>query len=88
MSQADLGRLVRMPQAQIARIEHGATDPRLSTVMELVRALDLEPMLVPKHLVPAVHYMIAPKLERSASSTSHSGPKLVGNEPEDVDDER
>ncbi len=88
ISQAELGRRVGMPQSQIARIEHGATDLRLSTVLELARILDLEPMLVPKHLVPAVRYMIAPPPSTSEATTEFAGPKLVGNEPEDADHER
>lgn len=88
MSQAELGRRVGMPQSQIARIEHGAKDLRLSTILELARILDLEPMLVPKHLVPAVRYMIAPPPSTGVATTEFVGPKLVGNEPEDADDER
>jgi len=82
MSQSQLGDLTKMPQSQIARIETGASNVRLSTLAEIARALDLEPMLVPKHLIPAVRYMI----EAPHQPTS-SAPKLVGNEPEDVENE-
>jgi len=87
MSQAELGRRAGMPQSQIARIEHGATDLRLSTVMELARILDLEPMLIPKHLIPAVRYMIAPKQAPVKVITELATPRLAGNEPEDANDE-
>lgn len=81
ISQSELGQLVKMPQSHIARIERGLTDVRLSTLTEIARALDLEPMLIPKHLVPAVRYMIdAPQ------QPSMAPPKLVGNEPEDIED--
>jgi hypothetical protein len=76
-----LGNVVKMPQSQIARIESGASDMRVSTLVEIARALDLEPMLIPKHLVPAVSYMIQP----GQANSGH--PKLVGNEPEDIEDE-
>lgn len=79
MSQAQLGSRLKMPQSQIARIESGTSDARLSTLVEIARALDLEPMLIPKHLVPAVSYMIQPAQPGTAQ------PKLVGNEPEDID---
>ena len=82
MSQAHLGQLLKTPQSHLARIETGATDVRLSTLTEIARALDLEPMLVPKHLVPAVRYMI-----EAPQQPSVSPPKLVGNEPEETDDE-
>jgi HTH-type transcriptional regulator / antitoxin HipB len=80
MSQAQLGHLLKMPQSQIARIERGS-DIRLSTFLEVARALDLEPMLVPKHVVPAVRYMIEAPQHGSASR-----PKLVGNEPDESED--
>lgn len=83
MSQSQLGHMLRMPQSQIARIEQGNRDVRLSTLLELARALGLEPMLVPKQLVPAVQYMISEKRE----GANRAVPKLVGNEPEDVDEQ-
>jgi HTH-type transcriptional regulator/antitoxin HipB len=83
LSQADLGRRLRMPQSQIARIEKGDSDIRLSTLVEMARALDLEPMLVPKHLISPVRYMIDAPTEARPGA-----PKLVGNDPEDVDDEQ
>lgn len=82
ISQSELGQLVKMPQSHLARIERGLTDVRLSTVTEIARALDLEPMLIPKHLVPAVRYMI-----EAPQQPSMAPPKLVGNDPEDIEDE-
>lgn len=82
ISQLELGERLKMPQSQIARFEAGERDIRLSTLMEIARALDLEPMLVPKRLIPAVRYMIEAPEQRTAS-----GPRLVGNDPEDRDDE-
>lgn len=78
-SQAELGSAVRMPQSQLARIETGASDVRLSTLTEIARALDLEPMLIPKHLVPAVQYMLD-----TPNQSPESAPRLVGNTPEDT----
>lgn len=78
-SQSQLGSITRMPQSQLARIETGASDVRLSTLTEIARALDLEPMLVPKHLVPAIQYMI-----NAPNQPSESAPRLVGNAPEDI----
>jgi transcriptional regulator with XRE-family HTH domain len=82
ISQLELGERLKMPQSQIARFEAGERDIRLSTLMEIARALDLEPMLVPKRLIPAVRYMIDAPEQRTAG-----GPRLVGNDPEDRDDE-
>jgi transcriptional regulator with XRE-family HTH domain len=41
----------------LSRIEHGA-DFRVSTLVELARALKLEPILVPKEHVPAVRAIV------------------------------
>ena len=78
MSQSRLGSIVQMPQSQLARIEAGASDVRLSTLTEIARALDLEPMLIPKHLVPAVQYMV-----NAPDQPSEGAPRLVGNHPDD-----
>lgn len=83
ISQAALGRRVGMPQSQVARIERGSADFRLSTLINVARALELEPMLVPKHLSTAVRYMITDKTPETATV-----PKLVGNEPEELEDEK
>ncbi len=83
MSQVELAERLKMPQSQIARIETGERDIRLSTLAQIARALGLEPMLVPKRLIPAVRYMI-----EAPEQPSSRGPKLVGNDPEDVDDEQ
>jgi len=47
-------------QAQIARTERGA-DVRVSTLIELARALGLEVMLMPQTLVPTLEAMIRDK---------------------------
>ena len=58
LTQRELSRKVRLPQSQISKIEQGTVDLRLSSLVELSRALDLELMLVPRKLVPAVQSMI------------------------------
>lgn len=54
LSQRELSALAGMPQAQISRIEAGAVDLRLSSLVALAHALDLELVLVPRKAVPAV----------------------------------
>jgi len=41
LSQADLARLTGMSQPAIARLEAGDTEPKISTLMRLVKALSL-----------------------------------------------
>lgn len=58
LSQRDLSAAAGVPQAHISKIENGAVDTRLSSLVELARALDLEVMLVPRKLVPAVEAIV------------------------------
>jgi transcriptional regulator with XRE-family HTH domain len=41
-------------QRQISDLERATIDPRLSTLQNVARALDLELMLIPRHLISAV----------------------------------
>ena len=54
LSQRALGAKVGLPQSHISKIEGGGSDLKLSSLTELARALDLELMLIPRKLVPAV----------------------------------
>ncbi|MGE0152100.1 MAG: helix-turn-helix domain-containing protein [Reyranellaceae bacterium] len=54
LSQRALGERAGVPQGHISRIEAGAVDLRLSSLIELARTLDLELALVPRAAVPAV----------------------------------
>jgi len=54
LSQRELSALAGVPQAQISRIEAGAVDLRLSSLVALAHALDLELALVPRKSFPAV----------------------------------
>ena len=83
LTQSDLGRRIGQPQSAISRIERGA-DIRLSTLLELARVLELEPILVPKHLVPAVNGLVGRSTEPEDSSVANA--PLVGGIPEDAED--
>jgi transcriptional regulator with XRE-family HTH domain len=85
LSQAELARQLKMTQAQIARIENGLTDPRLSTLTQLARALGLEPILLPKQLLPSVKYLVAQ--HQGTIESPGSKRRLIGSEPEDADGE-
>lgn len=54
LSQRELGRKAGVPQGHISRIENGAVDLRLSSLVALARTLDLELALVPRKAVPAI----------------------------------
>lgn len=75
ISQQALARRVGLPQSHVSRIERGAVDLRLSSLVELARALGLEVMLVPRKKVSAV---------RSLARDTRSGGPEGRREPEPV----
>lgn len=56
--QRQFGAVVGLPQSHISAIESGETVPRFDTLLDLVRVLDLDLLLVPRPLVPAVQSLI------------------------------
>ena len=57
-SQRALSAKAGLPQGHISRIEAGEVDLKLSSLVGLARALDLEPMLVPRQQLKAVDAII------------------------------
>lgn len=49
---------VGLPQVHISAIETGKVAPRFNTLLDLVRVLGFDLMLVPRSLVPAVQSLI------------------------------
>ena len=47
-----------MPQSHISKIESGAVDLRVSSLIALARALDLELFVAPKKSIPAIKSII------------------------------
>ena len=54
LSQSQLASRTALPQSHISRIENGAVDPRLSSVVKMARAVGFDPMLIPRRALPAV----------------------------------
>lgn len=57
-SQAELGKRAGLPQMHVSGIETGKISPRFDTLLDLVRVLDHDLLLVPGSLVPAVQALI------------------------------
>ena len=57
LSQRELAALAHLGQSRLAKIEAGATDLRASTLIQLARALELEVVLTPRRVLPAVQAM-------------------------------
>lgn len=58
LTQRALAQLTGVPQSHISKIESGAVDIRLSSLVAISRALELELELVPKQALPAVQALI------------------------------
>jgi transcriptional regulator with XRE-family HTH domain len=57
ISQGELARRLGVSQANLSRIERGA-DLRFSTLLDVTRALGMEPMIVPKSAVGVLRSML------------------------------
>ncbi|MDD7911999.1 helix-turn-helix transcriptional regulator [Pseudovibrio exalbescens] len=75
LSQRELSRLAGVPQAQISRIESNSVDLRLSSLVALASALDLEIALVPRKAVPAVK-----SITRQTTDRTVIQPPAIGKE--------
>ena len=63
LSQRALAARSGLTQAHISQIETGRLEPGLSSFIEMARALDLEVVLVPKKLLPAVQGVLRPSAD-------------------------
>ena len=86
LTQADLGSRIGQPQSAVSRIERGG-DLRVSTLLEMARVLEMEPILIPKHLVPAVRALVGQATGRNQVTVSEANIPLVGGAPEDAEDD-
>jgi transcriptional regulator with XRE-family HTH domain len=57
-TQRDLASKVGLPQVHISAIETGKVSPRFNTLLDFVRVLGYDLLLVPRPLVPAVRSLI------------------------------
>ena len=67
LSQRALGSKIGLAQSHISKIERGAVDPQLSSLIEMARALGLELTLVPKGLLPAIRALQSPTIRDHGS---------------------
>ena len=62
-AQRELAARVGLPQPHISCIESGEIVPRFDTLLDLVRVLHLDVVLVPRALVPAVQSLVRAQAE-------------------------
>ena len=75
-SQRELSAKSGVPQSHISKIESGAVDLRVSSLVALARVLDLELELVPKKTVPAVKSIV----RSSTSADLANAQKMIQRE--------
>jgi transcriptional regulator with XRE-family HTH domain len=78
-SQRELAGRLDMTQKHISGIESGKIVPRYDTLLELVRILDRDLLMVPRALVPAVQSLIRDHLRHDQSGESEERP-LYGSD--------
>jgi transcriptional regulator with XRE-family HTH domain len=92
-SQAELGRRASLPQMHISGIESGKIVPRFDTLLDLVRVLDFDLLMVPRALVPAVQALVRDQRnqdhhrddgERSLYAADDDEPKAKGKTHDEV----
>src|SRR5215467_12502162 len=82
-SQRELGSRLGLPQMHISGIESGKIVPRYDTLLELVRILDHDLLMVPRALVPAVQSLIRDHKRRDAQGEPEERALYADNGEED-----
>jgi len=84
-SQAKLGEQVGLPQMHISGIETGKVVPRFDTLLDLVRVLAYDLLLVPRELVPVVQALTRDRSSQPARALSEDEeqPLYVPDEDEE-----
>lgn len=67
LSQRELSKLAGVPQSHISRIESNQVDLRLSSLIAIANALDLEVALVPRQAMPAVQSIARQAAQKMAA---------------------
>jgi transcriptional regulator with XRE-family HTH domain len=89
-SQAGLGKRLGLPQTHISGIETGKVVPRFDTLLDLVRVLDRDLLMVPRTLVPAVQALVRDYRRPDHGNDAAEGerPLYAANDEEDEKDTR
>lgn len=70
LNQRQLSSRCGVPQSQISRIEQGTVDLRFSSLVSIVRALEMEIALVPRRVLPVVNSILQSNLVSTTESDS------------------
>ena len=86
-SQLDLGSRVGLPQVHISKIETGKIVPRFDTLLDLVRVLGRDLVLVPRALVPVVQALVVDYRRDADGNRKDEGERPLYAANDDVDEE-
>jgi len=88
-SQAELGKRLGLPQMHISGIETGKIVPRFDTLLDLVRVLDRDLLMVPRALVPVVQALIRDHRRPDRHPDADEGERpLYATNDEEAENER
>ncbi len=76
LSQRELSDRVGLAQSHISKIENAMVDLQVSNLIELARALELELLLVPRKVLPAVQSLVRTSKELSQKAKQRSRAEL------------
>lgn len=83
LSQRALSLKTGIQQTKISRIESDQADLRVSTLVALARSLELELVLIPRSLLPAVNSITQKKSNSDNSSTAPEPAYQLGSGADD-----
>lgn len=87
LSQRELAQRLGVTQATISHAEAGR-DLRVATLVEIARALDLEPLLAPRSVVPAIVAVLGEGGERRTTAIHPADEEVPYTESDPGDDQR
>ena len=87
-SQRELGSRLGLPQMHISGIESGKIVPRYDTLLELVRILDRDLLMVPRALVPVMQSLIRDHLRQDQQGESEERSLYADGDEENSQQER
>lgn len=84
LSQRELSAKSGVPQSHISKIENGAVDLRVSSLVALARTLGLELELVPRKMVPAVQSIVRKTINTNLMNTQRRAQEVIENYRETI----
>jgi transcriptional regulator with XRE-family HTH domain len=87
-SQRELGRRLGLPQMHVSGIESGKIVPRFDTLLDYVRVLDHDLIMIPRALVPAVQALVREHRQNHPSGEGEERPLYAVDDEESNVEER